>query len=130
MNQLNQNELRTHVSIVAWLNIASGIFFLLIGVLLFFLLAGIGVATGEGEVFAILTTVAVFVSGLMVVLALPSVVAGYGLLKAKNWGRILAIVLGIFNLINIPIGTVIGLYTLWVLLQQDATDYFLAHKMS
>ena len=52
--------------------------------------------------------------------------AGWGLLTRKPWARILAIVVGILNLVNFPIGTAIGLYTLWVLMQPAATEYFAA----
>lgn len=30
----------------------------------------------------------------------------------------------ILNLVNFPIGTIIGIYTLWVLFQDSAADYF------
>ena len=41
----------------------------------------------------------------MFVLALPSLLAGYGLLREKNWGRILTIIVSFFNLLNFPLGT-------------------------
>ena len=43
-------------------------------------------------------------------------VAGWGLLTRQPWARMLAIVLGIINLLEIPVGTAIGIYTLWALL--------------
>lgn len=128
MNQLDQRQLNTHVNVLGWVNIASGIFFLLIGAFVFFLLTTIGAVSGEREALAILSLVGTFVAGLMVVLALPSMVAGYGLLKRKNWARVLAIILGVFNLMNFPIGTLIGIYTFWVLLQNEAREYFLMPK--
>jgi hypothetical protein len=60
----------------------------------------------------------------MAILSLPGIVAGYGLLRRLNWGRVLAIVIGILNLVNFPVGTVIGIYALWVLMQPAAADYF------
>jgi len=39
----------------------------------------------------------------------------YGLMARKTWGRILAIIAAIFALLNLPFGTAIGIYTLWVL---------------
>ncbi len=42
-------------------------------------------------------------------------VAGWGLLQRLPWARMLAIVLGLLSLIDIPFGTAIGIYTLWVL---------------
>ena len=40
---------------------------------------------------------------------------GYAVLTRKPWGRVLAIVAAILSLIEIPAGTAIGVYTLWVL---------------
>jgi hypothetical protein len=62
----------------------------------------------------------------MAALGLPGLLAGYGLLTRKPWARVLAIVVGILNLVNFPVGTAIGLYTLWVLTQPTATEYFAA----
>jgi hypothetical protein len=44
-------------------------------------------------------------------------IAGLGLLYRQPWARLLAIVVGVISLfINIPFGTALGIYTLWVLL--------------
>jgi hypothetical protein len=75
---------------------------------------------------AILSVVGTVVGALLAVLAIPGLVAGYGLLARKAWGRVLAIVVGILGLINFPIGTAIGIYALLVLLQEAATDYFIS----
>lgn len=42
-------------------------------------------------------------------------VTGYSLIQRKPWGRTLAIVAAILSLIKLPIGTALGIYTLWVL---------------
>ncbi len=42
--------------------------------------------------------------------------AGWGLMQRESWARVLALVLGFLSLFNIPFGTVVGIYTLWVLL--------------
>jgi hypothetical protein len=60
------------------------------------------------------------------VLAIPGLVAGYGLLARKAWGRVLAIVVGILGLINFPVGTAIGIYAILVLLQEGANGYFMS----
>lgn len=44
------------------------------------------------------------------------IIAGWGLLERQPWARTLAIVLACFNLIEMPFGTALGIYTLWVLL--------------
>lgn len=40
---------------------------------------------------------------------------GFALITRKRWGRTLAIVVGALSLIKIPIGTALGIYTLWAL---------------
>ncbi len=40
---------------------------------------------------------------------------GFSLLHRKPWGRTLGIVVAILALIKIPVGTALGIYTLWVL---------------
>jgi hypothetical protein len=128
MNFLNEHQLKLHVTILGWLYIVGNAIFLLIGTFVFVLLAGIGVASGDSQAMAILSIVGTVVGALLAVLAIPGIVAGYGLLARKAWGRVLAIVVGILGLINFPIGTAIGIYALLVLLQEAATDYFMPAK--
>jgi hypothetical protein len=57
-------------------------------------------------------------------LSLPGLIAGLGLLQLKSWARILGIVLCAINLINIPFGTIFGIYGLWVLLSKETERLF------
>lgn len=126
LNSLTQHNLEQHVKVLGWLHIGSNILLLIIGAFVFFLLTAIGVISGDQEATAILGTVGTFIGLLMAALAIPGMVAGWGLLKQKNWGRVLGIIVGIFSLMNFPIGTAIGIYTLYVLLQEEAPAYFAA----
>jgi hypothetical protein len=54
------------------------------------------------------------------VLAALGFVAGWGLLERRQWARSLAIVVAIIAILNPILGTVLGIYTLWVLLPSDA----------
>jgi hypothetical protein len=60
----------------------------------------------------------------LVLTALPGLVAGIGLLKLRPWARVLGIVVAVFYLIHIPIGTAIGIYALWALLSTDTERLF------
>jgi len=44
------------------------------------------------------------------------ILTGWGLLDRQPWARMLAIVMGCLNLIDVPFGTALGIYTFWVLL--------------
>jgi hypothetical protein len=46
-------------------------------------------------------------------------VAGRGLRTRHAWARNLALILAAFNLLLLPLGTALGLYTLWVLLHEQ-----------
>jgi hypothetical protein len=47
-------------------------------------------------------------------------IAGWGLLQRESWARILTLILSFLALFNVPFGTALGIYSLWVLLPADA----------
>jgi zinc-ribbon domain len=51
-------------------------------------------------------------------------IAGWGLLKIEPWGRAFALVMAFFDLIHVPFGTALGVYTLFVLLPDAAGDEY------
>lgn len=124
MNSLTREQMEQQTPIVAWLNIVGGVLVLLIAIFLLVFLPAIGVLSGDRQAAGILSVIGVSIGIFMAVLALPGILTGIGLLKRKNWGRILGIVVGFLNLLNFPLGTLIGAYTLWVLFQDAATTYF------
>jgi hypothetical protein len=77
--------------------------------------AGWGFPAGE-----ILPAVLSTMGMLSLVLAAIGFVVGFGLMERRPWGRTMAIVVGIIALLNPILGTVLGIYTLWVLLPGDA----------
>lgn len=58
--------------------------------------------------------------------AVAGLAIGWGLLQKESWARTGAIILGILNLVEIPAGTALGIYTLWVLLPGDAENEYRA----
>jgi hypothetical protein len=67
-----------------------------------------------------------------VFLALPAgiAVAGIGLLKYREWARILTLILSAFMLIALPFGTALGIYAFWVLLVSEGRDAYKSHVPS
>lgn len=47
--------------------------------------------------------------------AAAAFITAWGLMERRPWARILAIVLAILALVHIPLGTALGIYTLWVM---------------
>jgi len=118
------NRMQTHISVLGWLYIALNALMALIALFLFILLAGIGVAVNEPEAAMILSIVGFVAGAFLIILALPGIIGGIGLLKRKGWARILVLILGCLNLVNFPIGTALGVYTIWALIQEDAEEIF------
>lgn len=133
MNQLSEHEMHQHVTILGWLYIVANAIVLLIGLcgFLFFVSIGaIGAANDDLVALGVLSTIGMVALLFFGVLALPGILAGYGLLKRKQWGQILALIVGILGVFNVPVGTLIGIYTLFVLLQDAAGPYFTSQELA
>ena len=107
--------MRNHVKVLGWLYIVLGMINLLIGLAAFGLLSGIGLLSGDVQAFGIMTVIGGFTGVVMLVVALPNLICGLGLLRDwGGWVIVVAVILGLFNLATFPVGTVIALYTFWV----------------
>jgi hypothetical protein len=52
------------------------------------------------------------------------VVVGIPLRRHRSWARMTALMLGSVDLLLLPYGTALGIYTLWILLQEDGKSLF------
>jgi len=51
-------------------------------------------------------------------------VLAWGLFERESWARMLGLVMGFLALLRFPLGTALGIYTLWVLLPEESgTEY-------
>lgn len=71
-------------------------------------------------IFPMMHTLSVVLLGTAVL----GIVAGWGLLERRPWARMLAIVLGCIFLVDMPFGTALGIYTLWVLLPAKSEEEY------
>jgi len=121
---MDRRDYHTQIMVLAWINVGFSALFAFIGLFALFFLTGIGIAAEDAAAARILGFIG---SGALVffgTLALPGFAAGYGLLKRRAWGRVLGIIVAVLDLFNVPVGTLIGIYALWLLTHQEATDYF------
>jgi hypothetical protein len=125
--------MESHVRILAILRIVAGCLGILVAtaaLLAFGGLAGLLAATEaarEAEAWIAVPVLAAIGGALfflILVVSLPSIIAGAGLLKYRPWARILTIVLSAIDLLNVPLGTALGIYGLWVLLARDSQVLF------
>ncbi len=102
-----------HITAVGWLWIVNGAVSILM-VIIGLIIANLNIPAQEDALVTTIGVLCCFVPGIVADFA-----AGYGLLRYKTWARILVIILAILNLILLPIGTVIGIYTLWVMFKDE-----------
>lgn len=62
---------------------------------------------------------------LLLFYAVPALVAAFGVKKRKKWGRILSMVWAVVNIPSFLIGTIVGIYSLWVFLKDDTKKMFM-----
>ncbi len=116
--------MNTHIRILGWLWIIIGVLGMLGALCLGATVAGSGFIS-EDETAILVTSIVAVVCGSMFFLEnVLNIIAGIGLLKYKSWGRILAIILGIINLFGFPVGTALGIYTLWAMFNDETRQLF------
>jgi hypothetical protein len=114
-----------HIDVISVLWIVSGALGILIGLFTFWLFFGISyIPDVDWEASQILRIVGVWAGGIIAFFSIPEIIAGVGLIKRKEWGRILALVVSFFNLIWFPLGTALGVYSIIILLNDESVKIF------
>lgn len=111
----------SHKKVLGILYVVSGtlsivlIFFLSLFVTTILSMVSSKMDSTEAAVFDLVTRLLQFLPAIIILFfSIPSIVAGFGLLYKQKWALILALVLGCFKLFSFPIGTALGIYTIWV----------------
>ncbi|HML16241.1 MAG TPA: hypothetical protein VK419_04415 [Bryobacteraceae bacterium] len=73
---------------------------------------------------AVLGIIGVVATVVVLVISLPGLIAGIGLLNFQPWARILTIIISAIELPGFPIHTALGIYGLWVLLSNEGAALF------
>ena len=124
------NPMKTHVKVLAVLHIVFGALGVLVGLGIFAFFGGIaGLVQMDSDpeaafVVPMMGAIGGFVLIVLLVLSVPGIIAGIGLLSYQPWARILTIVLSILDLISIPFGTALGIYGRWVLFTAEGAQLF------
>jgi hypothetical protein len=120
--------MRVHVDVLGSLYALGGVFALLVGISLGVLAFGtnaalvsltVRIVPTDPVVWLLIATGAVsFAAGIFMI------VAGRAVRLRTRSGRVVALVAGALNLAVVPFGTALGIYTFWVLLNDEARAEF------
>jgi hypothetical protein len=118
--------MKKHITILGALYIAYGCLHILVAMIVFSLVVGGGVLSCDEEAIAVTSAVGSTIAFFLVLMAAPAIIGGIGLLKFRRWARILVLILGCLNLFSIPFGTALGIYTIWVVMDDETVELFRA----
>ena len=122
-----------HIQLVGILNIAYRSFLILVSLFLFVVAAGFrrffDMILRLGSI-DIVPVVLLVIALLMFVVSVAGIVAAVGVLGRRRWGRVLMLVISFFNLLRVPLGTLLGGYSIWVLLNDETIRLFDAPRAS
>jgi len=113
-----------HINVVAALQIGLSIFNLILAFVIFTVLKLVGGFVDEPDANTILSLIADILAIVFIVISIPGILAGIGLYKRKEWARILTLILSIIEIFSFPIGTAIGIYSIWALIQPETINAF------
>jgi len=125
--QPRRGRVQDHVHLlgILWLAISAfntigGVILYILGNTLFAHPNEMGAPTSTAFLRPLLSVVAIFI----LAKAACGFTAGWGLLQREPWARVIALVLGFISLFNIPFGTAVGVYTMWVLLPGQSQEEY------
>jgi hypothetical protein len=122
--------METHVKVLAVVQIVCSALGVMGALVLMLIFGGtVGIVGASGDPDAALAIPIIGITGVAVVvfllvLSLPGIVVGIGLLQRRSWARVGGIVLSVFNLFGFPFLTLLGIYGLWVLFSKETERLF------
>ncbi|PAB58231.1 hypothetical protein [Anaeromicrobium sediminis] len=121
---MHEKNMKDHIKIIgiAYM-IYSGLALVLVAFVGLFA-SGLSLFTGEMGVILPVAAMSNIIIVILLIVSLPGILGGYYLMKGKSWARILIIVLSIFNLANFPLGTILGAYSIYILLIKHEWKFY------
>jgi hypothetical protein len=133
--ELRRSRVRAHIRLVGilWmayssLYVVAGVGVLIVAQVIFGGVNGvIHIPNGPPpEITVWLRPLANCIGWLILAIAATGFFTGWGLLQREAWARTVALIVGFLALLRIPLGTALGIYTLWVLLPSQSDDDYKA----
>jgi hypothetical protein len=121
----------THIKLTGIFHIILGGLTVLAGIVVAMIFGGVaglvgvnGTAGDNAVAIPLLGGIGSLVLFILALIGIPGIIAGIGLLQFRPWARILAIIISVIDLFNLPFGTALGVYGLWALLSPEGEALF------
>jgi len=114
------DRMEHHLKLLGILWIADAVLHVIGGCVLLIVANTIFARSSDGDHPAFLHPLLIGIAFVVLARAAGSLIAGFGLFERQSWARPLALVMAFLALINVPFGTALGVYTLWLLMSPQA----------
>jgi hypothetical protein len=98
--------------------------------MMFMMLAFFGMAFGlartepNGPPLVFMFVMWLFVAAMYAAMTIPSLIAGYGLLKRRKWAKTASVIAGVFAAMHFPVGSAVCVYTFWLVFSEPGRAIF------
>lgn len=119
--------MKDHVKVIAILWIVLGALYLCLSLFAFLVFFGVAQLPNVEDVSpSVLRLIGIIASSLLGAIGLPQLIGGLGLLKHKEWARILILVVSFLTVFHVPFGTALSVYSMIVLFNGETVRLFQA----
>lgn len=121
---VEENRMKKHVNIAAVLQIVFGAILVIAAMAIAFAFSFIDQFVDDPTAIKVLGIIGTPLVVMFLLFGGAMIAGGVGLFYCKPWARILTLVMGAIGLLNVPIGTLKGVYIIWVLVQSETISLF------
>ncbi|MDF1560338.1 MAG: hypothetical protein P1P83_09020 [Bacteroidales bacterium] len=121
---VEENRMKKHVSVAAILQIVFGSLNVTAALAIAFAFGFVDQFVDDPTAIKVLGLVGTPMIVLFLLIGGAMIAGGIGLLSCKPWARILTLIMAALGLLNIPIGTLKGVYIIWALVQTETVSLF------
>ncbi len=122
---MEDSKMKKHINVVGYLQIGFSVIGLMGAVAIFVALTFSRAIVGNDEVAGtVLRFLSVSLPITLCFMSTLGLVGAVGVLVYKPWARYLLIIVSVIGCLNIPIGTVKGVYSIWVLNHTETIKLF------
>jgi len=116
-------DMDKHLTVLGIIYISFGALSIMGAIVFFALITGGGFISGDPVAIRITSLIGMIIGGFLILISLPGIIGGIGILNRYYWAKIVLLVVGCLHLPGIPFGTALGIYTIWVLMNNETDKY-------
>jgi len=116
------------IELLGALHIAISILYTLVFSAIYAVLFSKGFFSGKESSANIQLVIFAVVGAFLLLFAISGVIAALGIIRSRPWAQMMILILGCLNLICVPLGTALGVYTIWIFMHSEKSGLKVAKE--